>query len=277
MADAVAVILAAAVGALSGIVTTAWKTRKDLESQYDIDLRKHRIDVYKKLWKELQPLAYHSPQAPLTYGAVQELSERLRSWYYDEGGLFLSEKTRAPYLHLQEALTKLATPPPKREQRDALDDETTEIVKALGSRLRTSSTRDVSTRVGPRLGPSLASAVARRWRWWAPLRMSVDRRWSWDAKGAHTCFFVLLENRTDRVVEISKLSLDGVDAASMDPGLPLLVQAGEPLEVAVVPRAKGQPGQTPTIQVRLTSGWQPSVKVPPDIPIPARVLKLPTE
>lgn len=46
MPEVVAILLAAGVGAISGILTTSWKTRKDLESEYDIDLRRHRIDAY---------------------------------------------------------------------------------------------------------------------------------------------------------------------------------------------------------------------------------------
>ena len=43
--DAVHTIIGPIAGALAGIVTTAWKSRKDLEAQYDIDLRKRRVDA----------------------------------------------------------------------------------------------------------------------------------------------------------------------------------------------------------------------------------------
>lgn len=45
MTQLAAVVIAAFVGAISGILTTAWKTRRDLGAQYDIDLHKRRIEA----------------------------------------------------------------------------------------------------------------------------------------------------------------------------------------------------------------------------------------
>jgi hypothetical protein len=53
MSGTATALLSAAAGVVAGIVTTAWKSRKELESQYDIDLRKRRIDAYVELWKLL--------------------------------------------------------------------------------------------------------------------------------------------------------------------------------------------------------------------------------
>jgi hypothetical protein len=47
---------------------------------------------------------------------------------------------------------------------------------------------------------------------------------------------VLLQNRSDREVEVTGLELDGVTEQRVEPGLPLLVQAGEPRELAVLPK-----------------------------------------
>ena len=275
MAEVLGIVLAAAVGALSGILTTAWKSRKDLEAQYDIDLRNRRIEAYGKLWKELQVLADYSPPGRLTPASAKNLSERLRRWYYEEGGFFLSEKTRAPYFNLQVALTELAEKS-RTPGYEALDDETAKILRGLSSRLRTSTTRDVSTRIGPRLGPSIVSRIGRRWHRRAPLRITVDRRWDWDEQGAHTCYYVLLENRTDREVEVAHLSLGGAGPTKGD-RLPLRVQVGELLEVAVMPKEAERGEQTtPALQVRLTKGNRPGAQVPPDVPIPMKVLVLPT-
>lgn len=275
MTEIVAIVVAAAIGALSGILTTSWKTRKDLESQYDIDLRKQRIEAYRKLWKDLEPLAYYSPPAALTYGGLQTLSESLRRWYFEEGGLFLSQKTRPPYFHLQQALTRLPTAP-QRQAREEVDVETAAIVKALASRLRTSSTEDVATRVRSRLGPS---SVVRRWRGVRkPVRVSVDRRWEWAADGVHACYFVLIENSSDRAVEVAKLSLAGVGNTSVEPPLPLLVQAHEPREVAVKPSDDATPaGHVPRVEITLSSGNRISGDAAPEVPIATDALRLPTQ
>jgi hypothetical protein len=51
MTALIALTVPALVGALVGILTTSWKTRKDLESAYDIALRQHRITAYSELWR----------------------------------------------------------------------------------------------------------------------------------------------------------------------------------------------------------------------------------
>ena len=83
---------------------TVLKMRKDLEAKYDISLRDQRITVYAELWKCLQPLAKYSRPEPVTYEKVENLSKDLRKWYFEVGGLFLSETTRDRYFDLQEAI-----------------------------------------------------------------------------------------------------------------------------------------------------------------------------
>ena len=91
-------VLVAIISLLSGIVLTyvgaIVKFRRDLQSKYDIDLRNKRIKAYKLLWQLLEPLAYYSPATLVTYGIIQEMSEKMREWYYKTGGMFLSESSR---------------------------------------------------------------------------------------------------------------------------------------------------------------------------------------
>lgn len=107
MPEAAQLFFSAVIGALAGAFAAAYKSRKELESLYDIELRRRRIDAYVQLWKPLEPLARWSPPRPLTYHSLAQLSRALRSWYFSSGGLFLSRTTRAPYFNLQEALTRL--------------------------------------------------------------------------------------------------------------------------------------------------------------------------
>lgn len=273
MVETLGIVLAAAVGAISGILTTSWKTRKDLESQYDIDLRKSRVDAYTKLWGHLEPLADYSPPAELTYDALGKLSEKLRTWYFTTGGLFLSGQTRAPYFHLQQALTALATGH-DGPGGDALDAETSLVIRTLGSRLRTSTTEDVATRVGPRLAPSVLFRLGRSWRRFRPVRGAVDRRWTWEGGGAKPAYFVLVTNRSDREISIVGLEREGVPDARFNPELPLLVQAGEPREVAVEEGDAGAAGRVVGLKITLSNGRQVWSKNPPDVPIRTDVLDI---
>lgn len=145
--DPTAIVVAAVTGVLgliAGIAGTAYKSRKALESEYDIDLRKKRIDVYKKLWKELQVLALYSPP-PFSRETVEQLSTELRRWYFEQGGIFLSTRARNRYFDLQEALVQTL----KRREDPA---RLRELLRKRGSALRTAMAEDVATRAPLRLG-----------------------------------------------------------------------------------------------------------------------------
>jgi len=86
------------------------------------------------------------PRKPLTYGVAHELATALRTWYFDIGGLLMSERTREPYFDLQRALKAVGD---ARGEDTEFPRPTGDALKQLGSRLRTSTTDDVATRVGP--------------------------------------------------------------------------------------------------------------------------------
>src|SRR5262245_64313805 len=92
-------------GLASAYIGLYWKVRKDLEAEYDKDLRAKRRDAYAALWKLLQPLAKYSPPPPTTAEPLKQLSAELRQWYFEVGGLYMSGKTRDAYFALQEELT----------------------------------------------------------------------------------------------------------------------------------------------------------------------------
>jgi hypothetical protein len=92
---------------LTAVITlliASWKVRDALEEAYDKELRSHRINSYLKLWAVLEPFARYPRPAELTYSCLIETSTKLRAWYFNEGGLFLSEATREAYFKLQDIL-----------------------------------------------------------------------------------------------------------------------------------------------------------------------------
>ena len=118
VSDTKQIVVSAGIGLIAGAVATAYKSRKDLETQYDIKLRELRIDAYAALWTTLEPLATHFGQT-LTYDDAGRLGAALRTWYFHTGGLVLSESTRSAYFNLQQALTGVLGVPatPRRSTR----------------------------------------------------------------------------------------------------------------------------------------------------------------
>jgi len=142
LADSLVIGVASALGsALLTYVTTFVKIRQDLAAQYDADLRRDRIGVYKQLWQCTEPLARYAPQAAFTFHDAHTLAAALRRWYFEEGGLYLSDPARDAYFELQKALKAL-----DEDSDQSVPNPTLEKLMERGSAVRTQLSKDVGTR-----------------------------------------------------------------------------------------------------------------------------------
>ena len=166
-------------GGITFVVTRRVERRKamdELAAAYDQELRKERIAAYKDLWKLLEPFALYVPES-LTYQELSPIAEKLRKWYFETGGLFLSASARDRYFGLIWAIglvwqrcpesrrseqINAATLHPRVAQEDdkkhdgfragddlpdlQAPDDDYRFLRALGSRLRTALSDDVRTR-----------------------------------------------------------------------------------------------------------------------------------
>ena len=192
MSEFVTTVLGAGLGLLTGVVLALLGSRQRLEVEYDIELRKHRIEAYQALWKILEPLAYYSPPSAVTYAVVRDLSQALRSWYFEVGGLFLSEGSREAYFDLQKGLGGVIKEPLDARYRP-LGPRRFERLRSLASTLRTASTQDVATRVKPKRTGPLLQRVVRRVRGPGRVEVTVRRGWLW-GEDERECYSVLVQN-----------------------------------------------------------------------------------
>jgi hypothetical protein len=192
MSELVTTVLGAGLGLFTGAVLAVIASRKRLEVEYDIALRKDRIEAYQALWKILEPLAYYSPQSAVTYAVARDLSKALRSWYFEVGGLFLSEETREAYFDLQKALGG-AIKEPLDVEDVSLGPQRFERLRAIASKLRTTSTQDVATRVKPRPTEAFLPRLVRRVRGPRTVEVTVRRGWLW-GEDQQECYSVLVQN-----------------------------------------------------------------------------------
>lgn len=141
------------IGVLLGAITTylvaILKLRRELEYKYDTDLRDKRIPQYLELWKLLEDLAKYARPKQLTFDDLRILTASLRQWYFEKGGLFLSDKSRDAYFALQDKI-KAVSDRDKSPQSE-VDETTYEMLRKTGSALRTALTQDVGTRKAPQL------------------------------------------------------------------------------------------------------------------------------
>jgi hypothetical protein len=133
------------VGGLGGVfggVVVAW-AQGWIGARVKIDegLRAKREASYRELW-QLTRLLPEWPRADdVTHGKLGELSRAMRDWYFDGGGLYLSQPARDAYGEVQRALQPLLHKPDgviAPAEYDALQE--------LCSRLRRELTTDLLSR-----------------------------------------------------------------------------------------------------------------------------------
>ena len=145
--------LSAVVSALLTYLSISVQVRKDLEAKYDIDLRNQRLNVYKELWQLLEPLAKYARPGPFTSSVAEGLLQVLRRWYFETGGLFMSENTRNAYFALMDNLRTFAEDHSRSAEVPLCESEL-ELLLANGSTLRTNMAQDVGSRRAPMFRPS---------------------------------------------------------------------------------------------------------------------------
>jgi hypothetical protein len=142
--------IAAIVGGSSVALVEGFVASRGKENE---ELRNWRLKVYPAVWR-LTATVPRWPQADPTYQDLWDLHLALRKWYYESGGLYLSENARARYEDMQELLDAYldgrdradATPVPHRPSRRASADSPYTALMETCSAFRTALTEDLSTR-----------------------------------------------------------------------------------------------------------------------------------
>jgi hypothetical protein len=252
MSELLTSVVGAGLALVSGAFLALLGSRKRLEVEYDISLRQHRIEAYQPLWKILQPLAYYSPPGTVTYAVARDLSQALRSWYFELGGLFLSEQTREAYFNLQKGLGGVIKEPVEHDHLP-VGDNRFERLRGAASTLRTASTHDVATRVKSRHPEPRSRRLRLRRR--RALDVTVRRGWLW-GEGERKCYSVLVNNPLSRpTVEVRDVYFEGAKKLSVLDS-PMRLAPGGHWEMAVPASSiPGAPGDAmPRVRVELSGG-----------------------
>ena len=133
-------IIAGAVSLLISTVIAAWSQRKKLESDYDVTLRTERLTEYRKLWQIMEPIGWYGKHE-ITSETTKKLLADIDHWYFEGGGLFLSDVSYQSFEELQRALDKY----------DGVPDH----LRPVGSKLRTALAYDIGGRKRPLLRPRI--------------------------------------------------------------------------------------------------------------------------
>jgi len=137
------------IGLLTGVITTylsaILKFRKDLEARYDQDLHQERLRAYNELWKRLEILTPHAPPKALTPETLRDLLVSLRQWYFELGGIYMSDKSRPTCIKLKSEIQHILTKQNLQEDIE-VNAEDRERLQQEASRLRAQLAGDIGTR-----------------------------------------------------------------------------------------------------------------------------------
>jgi hypothetical protein len=107
-------VIAAFLGLLTGVALTWFSSQSNRQeatdqtpSSFEVDVtrsvRADRIETYRALWKVIEPLSKEwkidRPAVPF-----DTIRAKLRHWYYNDGGIFLTAETQQTFWALQDAL-----------------------------------------------------------------------------------------------------------------------------------------------------------------------------
>lgn len=108
----------------------------------DNDMLARRRSAYTELWRILKPFARYDLPTPITPAVLKQVTVQMRDWYFDIGGLLLSEHCRIPYFEFKDMLMEYLSNP--NRPADAPFDEAAvhELIEEA-SRLRASLRKDI--------------------------------------------------------------------------------------------------------------------------------------
>ena len=138
--EVLSAIIAGSVSLVVSSVVAAWTQRRKLESDYDAALRTERLTEYRKLWQLMEPIGWYGKHE-ITSETAEKLLADIDHWYFEGGGLLLSDVSYQSFEELQRALDKYDGEP--------------DHLRPVGSKLRTALAYDIGGRKRPLLSPHI--------------------------------------------------------------------------------------------------------------------------
>ena len=152
------IIISSLVGALVSYLGAVLKNALDTSSRISEHLLEKRTEQYTLLWDITRAIPRWPRDPSITYKNLEKLSQRLRDWYFDGGGIYLSRRSQDAYGKLQETVDCIYKGKTDKEKSAAINsdeaDETNEYdqIRKKCSTLRTLMTDDLlSRRSAPKL------------------------------------------------------------------------------------------------------------------------------
>lgn len=135
-------IVALLLGGFIGVVLKYWF---DYRGMVYKELWTRRYDAYKKMFLLTGIMPQYPEHSKVTYEELLKRSEEMRDWFFADGGLLLSTKTRNKYFKVQKSIQKVLDAVPAVNRQREITTEY-EGVRVLLSELRRTMTDDLMSR-----------------------------------------------------------------------------------------------------------------------------------
>ena len=152
MEEHTTIIFSALVGALVAYIGAVLKNIIDTRSKLDDTLFKLRNETYSKLWEETKLVPMWPKRDDIKYSDIKVYSNKLNTWYYEIGGIYMSRKAQKAYVDLQRKIWSILEPEEpqqKLDEQQIIDKKTYKAIHLSGSALRTELTNDLLSRRAP--------------------------------------------------------------------------------------------------------------------------------
>jgi hypothetical protein len=143
MSDVSKVIVTGVLALITALILALVNSSISARAGIDENLRAKRLELYPVLWDATKAIS-RWPRVDITRGSLEDLHGTLRSWYYEKGGLFLSESARDRYSDVQALIEALLTD--KGDPDCLLAKDAYRDLMETASAMRTALTQDLNTR-----------------------------------------------------------------------------------------------------------------------------------
>lgn len=138
-------VISGFVGAFTGLLAAYVKNRIDYQHEVRSDLWDKRYTAYTKIWKMTQQIPRWPKNDSLTYQQLHDFSVGCQAWYFNDGGILLSEAGREKYGMMQECVTNILNDE-KTERTSLVSDPDYRTVLAGCSGFRSAITSELLSR-----------------------------------------------------------------------------------------------------------------------------------
>jgi hypothetical protein len=136
-------IIALVFGGILGALLKYWW---DYRGMVHKELWAKRYEEYKKMFELAGNFPLYPAKAPITYQQLLKVSEGMRDWFFKEGGLLLSVKTRNKYFKVQKENQSTLRTNQAKDMNKEISDAEYDSIRTLFSQFRRAMTDDLMSR-----------------------------------------------------------------------------------------------------------------------------------